>query len=509
MNLKKMLSVMAATAIGVTSLSLVSVSAKDIAEAQVGTIYKAENLSDETKDVYDYFNPDKPMEYESLGSPFGEYANLSTDYTKMIDKNLNSTLTYSISETGDYTFSVLVAEWNKRYPNITLGDQLIFDGGNDTNTYSNFTMIDGDKADNANDRKYGIIQITEKLEANNTYSFKLGMNSAGNLRGLLAAVLTKNEEPAVVQSDDWTNLSGDQTASTVVDGEADGEYIFTYPQGTKGSGFSYNLLDVMTNKPKDLSDVTTGKIKVSYDLCLSDATAAADDFFIDLSGNQTIPGWGGGNAATYGRLSGYATYNDIKFIPGQLATNSGDIYNQDIRKKDQYVTVTYTVDLADGTFTGAYGDTTSTAMEGTATEKTNALYLNVQPSLSANSNNDIVMKIKNISAEYIADASEPVVKEGVKFVTKSEKEGSDYAYGYTYTKKLTDNNGYTGCKWTITYGDSQSTNTEGSFATKVSGEGTVIVTGLIITTGQTEAAQPDINAENPTFGITAQLKAAE
>ena len=33
MNLKKMLSVMAATAIGVTSLSLVSVSAKDIADA--------------------------------------------------------------------------------------------------------------------------------------------------------------------------------------------------------------------------------------------------------------------------------------------------------------------------------------------------------------------------------------------------------------------------------------------------------------------------------------------
>ncbi len=58
MNLKKMLSVMAATAIGVTSLSLVSVSAKDIAKAQVGTIYKAEDLGG-TGSLPDFFNPNQ------------------------------------------------------------------------------------------------------------------------------------------------------------------------------------------------------------------------------------------------------------------------------------------------------------------------------------------------------------------------------------------------------------------------------------------------------------------
>lgn len=507
MNLKKMLSVMAAAAIGMTSLSLVSASAEDIADAQVGTIYKAADMSSRLKDTEGNLQITETAAYESMGSPFGEVSSVTTEaYPKRVtDGDVDTTLTYNITTEGSYTFSVLVAQFGGRHPDIIVDSNVVFNGqSGDVAILGNGQ---GEGSNSPTKRNYGIIQYTTDFTVGK-HTIQLKMNTAAErVQGLLAAVLTKNEEPAVVQSDDWTNLSGDQTASTVVDGEVEGEYIFTYPQGTKGSGFSYNLLDVMTNKPKDLSDVTTGKIKVSYDLCLSDATAAADDFFIDLSGNQTIPGWGGGNAATYGRLSGYATYNDIKFIPGQLATNSGDIYNQDIRKKDQYVTVTYTVDLADGTFTGAYGDTTSTAMEGTATEKTNALYLNVQPSLSANSNNDIVMKIKNISAEYIADASEPAVEEGVKFVTKSEKEGSDYAYGYTYTQQLTDDTGYTGCEWTITYGDSQSTKTEGSFKTKVSGKGTVIVTGLIITTGQTEGVQPDINAENPTFKITAQLKA--
>ena len=514
MNLKKMLSVMAATAIGVTSLSLVSVSAKSIDNAQVGTIYKAEELGG-TGSLPDFFNPNQETAYNSIGAPFGEYSELTDNYTKMITesefKKADNTysLTYNIETGGNYTFYVLTPEYNGRYTDIYLNDKKIFNGHVDTSVATeagNMTVIDNDGSEKT--RQYGIIHVTKELSTG-TNKFEFKMNEDDRFTGIVAVALIKNAEPEVEQSKDWTNLSGALTNTTVVDNEKEGGYIFTYPQGTKGSGFSYNLLDVMTNQPEDLSAVTTGKIKVSYDLYLSDTTAAADDFFIDLSGNQTIRGWGGGNAATYGRLSGYGTYNDIKFIPGQLATNSGDIYNQNIRVKDQYVTVTYTVDLADGTFTGAYGDTTSTAMEGTATEKTNALYLNVQPSLSANSNNDIVMKIKNISAEYIADASEPVVEEGVKFVTKSEEEGSDYAYGYTYTKQLKDNTGYTGCEWTITYGDSQSTNTEGSFATKVSGEGAVIVTGLIITTGQTKAAQPDINAENPTFEITAQLKAAE
>ena len=479
MNLKKMLSVMAATAIGMTSLSLVSVSAEDIADAQVGTIYKAADMSSSLKDTEGNLQITETAAYESMGSPFGEVSSVTTEaYPSMVtDANVDTTFTYNITTEGSYTFSVLVAQFGGRHPDIIVDSNVVFNGqSGDVAILGNGQ---GEGSNGPSSRNYGIIQYTTDFTAGE-HTIQLKMNTAANrVQGLLAAVLNQNED-STAQSDDWTNLSGSSTASTVVDGEVEGEYIFTYPQRTTGSGFSYDLLSVMTNKPEDLSAVTTGKINVSYDLYLSDATAAASDFFIDLSGNQTIPGWGGGNAATYGRLSGYATYNDIKFIPGQLATNSGDIYNQDIRKKDQYVTVTYTVDLADGTFTGAYGDTTSTAMEGTATEKTNALYLNVQPSLSANSNNDIVMKIKNIKAEYIEDTP-------LQLVGSSENEGSDYAYGFTYTLKTEQDKKYTGCQWTVDYNDITKVAPSSDFETAVNGNGADIVVGIIITTGDKKA----------------------
>lgn len=265
----------------------------------------------------------------------------------------------------------------------------------------------------------------------------------------------------------------------------------------------------MTNKPKDLSAVTTGKIKVSYDLYFPEDAKPASDIFIDISGNNTIPGYNNGDKANYMRLAAHSGYTYIKFLPeGASTLASENLFNQNIRKNNEYVTVTTEIDITNKNIKASYGGTETEGLTIKNIEPTSSLYLNVQPDCGTPTV-DTYLKIKNISAEYIADASEPVVEERVKFVTKSEKEGSDYAYGYTYTKQLTDNIGYTGCKWTITYGDSQPTNTEGSFATKVSGEGTVIVTGLIITTGQTKAKQPDINAENPTFGITAQLKAAE
>ncbi len=265
----------------------------------------------------------------------------------------------------------------------------------------------------------------------------------------------------------------------------------------------------MTNKPKDLSAVTTGKIKVSYDLYFPEDAKPASDIFIDISGNNTIPGYNNGDKANYMRLAAHSGYTYIKFLPeGASTLASENLFNQNIRKNNEYVTVTTEIDITNKNIKASYGGTETEGLTIKNIEPTPSLYLNVQPDCGTPTV-DTYLKIKNISAEYIADASEPVVEERVKFVTKSEKEGSDYAYGYTYTKKLTDNNGYTGCKWTITYGDSQSTNTEGSFATKVSGEGTVIVTGLIITTGQTKAKQPDINEENPTFKITAQLKAEE
>lgn len=478
MNLKKMLSVMAAAAIGMTSLSLVSVSAEEIVNAQVGTIYKVADMSSSLKDTEGNLQITETAAYESMGSPFGEVSSVTTEaYPSMVtDANVDTTLTYDITTEGSYTFSVLVAQYGGRHPDIIVDSNEAFNG--QSGEVAILGNGQGEGSNGPSSRNYGIIQYTTDFTAGE-HTIQLKMNAAANrVQGLLAAVLNQNED-STAQSEDWTNLSGDSTASTVVDGEADGEYIFTYPKGTTGNGFSYDLLSAMTNKPEDLT-AATGKIKVSYDLYLSDATAAASDFFIDLSGNQTIPGWSGGNAATYGRLSGYANWGDIKFVPGQLATNSEKIYNQNIRVKDQYVTVTYTVDLADGTFTGAYGDTTSTAMEGTATEKTNALYLNVQPSLSANSNNDIVMKIKNIKAEYIEDTP-------LQLVGSSENEGSDYAYGFTYTLKTEQDKKYTGCQWTVDYNDITKVAPSSDFETAVNGNGADIVVGIIITTGDKKA----------------------
>lgn len=102
----------------------------------------------------------------------------------------------------------------------------------------------------------------------------------------------------------------------------------------------------MTNKPKDLSAVTTGKIKVSYDLYFPEDAKPASDIFIDISGNNTIPGYNNGDKANYMRLAAHSGYTYIKFLPeGASTLASENLFNQNIRKNNEYVTVTTEIDI--------------------------------------------------------------------------------------------------------------------------------------------------------------------
>lgn len=503
MNLKKMLSVMAATAIGVTSLSLVSVSAKSIDNAQVGMIYKAGDLGG-TGSLPDFFNPNQETAYNSIGAPFGEYSELAKNYTKMITedefKKADNTysLTYNIETGGNYTFYVLTPEYNERYTDIYLNNDRIFNGHvktSDATTAGNMTVIDNDGSKDT--RQYGIIHVTKELSTGiNKFEFKL--NTKNRFIGIVAVALIKNAEPEVEQSKDWTNLSGALTNTTVVDNEEEGGYIFTYPKNTGGSGFSYDLLKVLENKPEKLS-TATGKIKVSYELYMDRDHEEQDNSFIDLSGTQKIHNhWNGTGENTYGRLSSGLT-NGMRIVAGQGATN-GDkkVCFTTTTKYGEWVKVEYIADLTKGTFTGKYGNATSPELTGTATERTDALYLNVQPSQSANEYHDVVYKIKNISAEYIEDTVDP--QGTLQYEGASTEAEGDKAYGYTYSIETTETTKFNGCNWTVDCKAGKQSPTS-NFA-EVSG-GITVTTGLIITT--------DVEVENPEeyFDVSAEFVYSE
>ncbi len=202
-----------------------------------------------------------------------------------------------------------------------------------------------------------------------------------------------------------------------VEKDVDGIKV-SYPANTTGKGFSYDLTDKISGLEGNLSEKTDGILKVSYDLYIPQTEkATANNFFVDLSGDTTINGWGGGNDKTYGRVSGYEPWSDIKAVYGKGKTNDPEgitVSNMgDIRKEGDWAKVEYVYNLKENTFKVTYDGTESETLTGEAVNKTDKLYLNAQPLDSmengAQSENGVYLKFRNISASYEA-AEAPTTK---------------------------------------------------------------------------------------------------
>lgn len=193
MKIKKLLSFITAAAISASCFvgMAVSASAKTISNASVDTIYKAADLCEKTStnDTMD-FDSTKADAYAAIGAPFGDSSSFTpTNYPAVAQNaDANATLTYNIETAGTYTFSMLVLEYNNRYPVVTLdnGETPVLDGS---------TLTGQPKYGNGFGRQYTILQVGLKLtEGKHTISW---VPASGRIQGLFAVVLHMNTQSNV------------------------------------------------------------------------------------------------------------------------------------------------------------------------------------------------------------------------------------------------------------------------------------------------------------------------
>lgn len=227
MNLKKMLSVMAATAIGVTSLSLVSVSAKDIAEAQVGTIYVAGDLFDRGGGINASATATAINEeaYAAIGQPFGPISSITGETYKSQTgvADVNSTLTYTLTP-GTYTFYVMSAEYSGRYANVSVNSKEIIDGENRENRWTQYFSFNGDNIT--------VLTGEYTVAEEGDYIFTISPNDTDTTtRRVYAVKLAKTGEP-----------------ETKPQGTLKYEGASTEAEGDKAYGYTYSIETTETTK---------------------------------------------------------------------------------------------------------------------------------------------------------------------------------------------------------------------------------------------------------------------
>lgn len=226
MNLKKMLSVMAATAIGVTSLSLVSVSAKDIAEAQVGKIYVAGDLFDRGGGISTDATASALDEesYKAIGEPFGPISSITggTYKSQTGVADVNSTITYTLTP-GTYTFYVMSAEYSGRYANVSVDSNEIIDGENISGLKKYFSF---------NGDNITVLTGEYTVEEEGNYTFTISPNdTAATTRRVYAVKLAKTGEP-----------------ETEPQGTLKYEGASTEAEGDKAYGYTYSIETTETTK---------------------------------------------------------------------------------------------------------------------------------------------------------------------------------------------------------------------------------------------------------------------
>lgn len=227
MNLKKMLSVMAATAIGVTSLSLVSVSAKSIDNAQVDTIYGAGELFDNGGgiDASATATAINEESYKAIGEPFGPISSITggTYKSETGVADVNSTLTYTLTP-GTYTFYVMSAEYTGRYANVSVNSEEIIDGDDKEKSWTQYF--------NFNKDNITVLTGEYTVAEEGDYTFTISPNdTAETTRRVYAVKLAKTGEP-----------------ETEPQGTLKYEGASTEAEGDKAYGYTYSIKTTETTK---------------------------------------------------------------------------------------------------------------------------------------------------------------------------------------------------------------------------------------------------------------------
>jgi hypothetical protein len=279
---------------------------------------------------------------------------------------------------------------------------------------------------------------------------------------------------SVVQSEDWINNSTDTTGKNAT--EDNGVYTLSYDASTGGDGFSYDLTKILTNKPESLARAD-GKVTVSYDVYIPSDEKGTSNFFVDLSGDKTISGWGGGTA--YGRLTGYSPWsNNFKFVAGTSATNAddGSVCALTNAKDDNWITITYTIDLDKKTFNASADSETATLTTTNFPTVTDQLYLNVQPTDASAHDHKVAIKIRNIKAVYSEKEKTNYTAETAEKANRFDEKTGVAADAYTTS---IDGSKYTlpQLQWVITNNDGKKA--KETIDTVFSGE-SVVRFGLII-----------------------------
>ncbi len=206
-------------------------------------------------------------------------------------------------------------------------------------------------------------------------------------------------EDPIVETEDWINNAKGTDGITVTK-DAEDAYVLTYAKDVApGKGFSYDLLKNMTNKPSDIA-TADGIITVNFETYVD---SISGDFTYEINGDTTVDGWGGGSSAMYARLAGNSGWNTMRYLAGSQSTLY-DFYRDANKVIGSWVPVTFTLNLKTKTVEISYNNDnqSSAGSANAAWVKTpnGKLYLNVQPSMSANTLADTVIKVRNISAAY-------------------------------------------------------------------------------------------------------------
>lgn len=196
MNAKKFVSFISAAALTAGCFGGISVQAKETT-AEIGRIYNSNEIfpasgntetitiNSSMKDYYD----------NTLKAPFGDFEEINnTKFPKQTSANSTNTyindtdgsgssLKYTVSTEGNYTFSVFVLEYDNRYPNIYVDGVQKIDGNHLSGLYNYSIGTYG-----TNGQKLAIIQVPLENLSAGTHTIKFSNDD--QVRGVIAAVLT-------------------------------------------------------------------------------------------------------------------------------------------------------------------------------------------------------------------------------------------------------------------------------------------------------------------------------
>lgn len=265
---KKIISFISAAALTAGCFGGISVQAKETT-AKVGQIYMSNEIfpaSGSTKTIEvdsskaDYYN-------NTLKAPFGKFEDItSTNFPRQTGGDTTntyindsdgsgSTLNYTVSTEGDYTFSVLVIEYDYRYPDIYVDNDLKVDGGQ--------LSIPKEEHIGTYDSSRSLALIQVPLRDLSAGSHAVKFKAANSVVGVIAVVLTNDAEASATATPQPTVAPGTPFTQAY---KADGSEISTGRVNTTSNSNSYVLAEGMEDIVYDIFENKSATSKVNPEL---------------------------------------------------------------------------------------------------------------------------------------------------------------------------------------------------------------------------------------------------